>query len=55
MRSVSEPSSSRSSSPARTSRRGSITTPSSSSVRESAGIEPGTFPPTSAWCARLAA
>ena len=35
--------------------RGAITTPSSSSVCESAGIEPGTRPPTSAWWARLAA
>jgi hypothetical protein len=34
--------------------RGEITTPSSSRVRESAGIEPGVGPPTSAWCARLA-
>jgi hypothetical protein len=32
-----------------------MTTPSSSSVLESAGIEPGTRPPTSAWCAREAA
>jgi hypothetical protein len=31
-----------------------ITTPSSASVRESAGIEPGVGPPTSAWWARLA-
>ena len=31
---------------------GEITTPSSASVRLSAGIEPGTRPPTSAWCAR---
>ena len=36
-------------------RRGAITTPSSSSVRLSAGIEPGRRPPTSAWWARLAA
>ena len=35
--------------------RGSITTPSSASVRLSAGIEPGVGPPTSAWWARLAA
>ena len=35
--------------------RGEITTPSSSSVRLSAGIDPGTRPPTSAWWARLAA
>ena len=35
--------------------RGGITTPSSSSRRESAGIEAGVGPPTSAWCARLAA
>src|SRR5215216_4884434 len=35
--------------------RGGITTPSSSSVVESAGIEPGVGPPTSAWWARLAA
>jgi hypothetical protein len=34
-------------------RRGAITTPSSASVVESAGIEPGVGPPTSAWCARL--
>ena len=34
---------------------GSITTPSSSSVRLSAGIEPGVGPPTSAWWARVAA
>ena len=32
--------------------RGEITTPSSASVRESAGIDPGTRPPTSAWWAR---
>jgi hypothetical protein len=35
--------------------RGAITTPSSDSSRLSDGIEPGTRPPTSAWCARLAA
>ena len=35
--------------------RGEITTPSSASVRLSAGIDPGTRPPTSAWWARLAA
>ena len=35
--------------------RGAITTPSSSSVVESAGMEPGVGPPTSAWWARLAA
>ena len=34
--------------------RGAMTTPSSSSVRESNGIDPGTRPPTSAWCAREA-
>ena len=38
----------RSSSPPRTSRVGAITTPSSSSVRESAGMLPGVRPPTSA-------
>ena len=42
-------------SPPSSSGRGEITTPSSSSVRLSAGIEPGTRPPTSAWWARLAA
>ena len=34
---------------------GEITTPSSASVRLSAGIDPGSRPPTSAWWARLAA
>ena len=34
---------------------GGITTPSSSSRVESAGIPPGVGPPTSAWWARLAA
>ena len=34
---------------------GGMTTPSSASVVESAGIDPGVGPPTSAWCARLAA
>ena len=34
---------------------GGITTPSSSSVRETAGMPPGVGPPTSAWWARLAA
>ena len=37
------------------SRVGGITTPSSSSMREWAGRLPGSRPPTSAWCARLAA
>ncbi len=37
------------------SRVGGMTTPSSSSVRESAGIEPGSRPPTSAWWARVTA
>jgi hypothetical protein len=37
---------------ASSSTRGAMTTPSSSSVVESAGIEPGTRPPTSAWWAR---
>ena len=37
------------------SRVGGITTPSSSSVRESAGMLPGSRAPTSAWWARLAA
>ena len=36
-------------------RRGEITTPSSASVVESAGMLPGVGPPTSAWWARLAA
>src|SRR6266581_231696 len=34
---------------------GSITTPSSNRVSASIEILPGTFPPTSAWCALLAA
>ena len=34
---------------------GGITTPSSSSVVEQAGMPPGVGPPTSAWWARLAA
>jgi len=32
-----------------------MTTPSSASERESAGMLPGSFAPTSAWWARLAA
>jgi hypothetical protein len=40
---------------ASSSTRGAMTTPSSSSVVESDGIEPGTRPPTSAWWARAAA
>ncbi len=55
MRPVRSDSSSSSSFPADTRRLGGITTPSSSSVRESAGMLPGSLPPTSAWWARLAA
>ncbi len=38
--------------PRSTSRKLSISTPSSSTVRESDGIEPGVIPPTSAWWPR---
>ncbi len=41
--------------PASSIRRGSITTPSSSRLREPAGMPPGVGPPMSAWWARLAA
>ena len=37
------------------SRVGAITTPSSSSVRDAAGMLPGSTPPTSAWWARVTA
>ena len=55
MRPVMSSSTSWSTSPLLTSLVGGMTTPSSSSVVESAGIDPGTLPPTSAWWARLAA
>jgi hypothetical protein len=37
-----------------TSRKRRISTPSSPSVRENGGMDPGEIPPISAWCARLA-